>query len=1401
MKKTMKKFYKTLISLSCMILFSVCIAVVPDQYKANYTVQSDRDNITRIFIEIQANNGIGVETPTSTFAQLYTYFSNVFPKFPQDYNFQITYQRCLQLTNSLSSSYDYDRFSAFMSLCYNPLSSILQQIDSAYSVRASTSANPVSWPAPLTVTFDARNSVDPSNETIPTDNYFRYYRDTDGVDQAIWIWSVKTYTFPEAGIYKVHLTVRSSNYDKWYFDGEQTLSINVTPKSAIIAVYANNIRLNTLEKQKFGTQEWANWIVFDWSATIPLWWREIKSYVRNITSTDGFHYKKNGDWVPGVIKVSLPKNGEYTVTLTTRDNEWNTISESYSVLISDPVAVIKQNPSEWTTTTNFTFDSSPSYSVMSSLRLFTWEIYNDAWNKMETHQWKTIKYQFTRPWTYTVKLTVEDELWQTNTDTIKVYVESSNPNAQFNISNSDYRTNPSKFYLDASLSSDIDVNNKYDQLYYNRTFSDPNNTNIEEVDNENKKITVSFNSIWTHKIKLTVTDKYGKSDEIEKTIDVRSTLRPEIITASNTSIWWKSISFLAQTNQEVISYTRDFWDGTVLTTQTNQIAHTYQRAGTYQVKLKVVWQDWTENEVHKNIFIWNKDEPIWAYVIKGRNNIILRQNDECSYLDGKDSVTVPAYKVNRYESITIDPSENSTNIQWTKNNLVFYFQEKLKDIHRNSNSFNISFNELWCTYVDLTVEDTTVGINTKQRIWFKVYNNLPTLSNINLMFPQYWNESGIGFNEWYVQDIFNSNFDPLIVKVSAQWAKDPDGFISYFKWYYYYKDDPHRILETKITPSDINYTFFSLPQIPWEFMFGVTMYDNDDGKQSSEEILWNGPIVFFPPDTERPDIPMVTLKVNKTTVDVWDEVTFDVISKIVSDREDFVQERTIMYDFDGDGERDLTTKDDRVSYVYTAPSDIWYVPRAAVLYRWYQWDAKWESIVVKKWLKPRTMFTTAWKFVLFRDISLWEIKSSTTCLSYVDCMRENDWYLQDTVENKNFYFEYPDFGKYYLSVSISDKYANEAKKQTAIILSWVTNDSGDIVNYTWYYKFLSIPEYQENESWDIEISVWKSLDNSVLFYVLYDNKWDEERQCFVDLDLSDNNQKDFYCNEMYFAEFDPSFESIIWKFYYQTDEWLQSKNLIISFLDYSIQLDEQTKVIYNKLTSLIYGISDEDQFKALLINLQKWILNKTENQSNVVAIQEYLSQNPDVNLTDTERDDLNRILWQLTDSTTISAVWWTQYDYAKYEILAILPTNLRVDIEKLFYDFENAKWDPEKWIWENDAKKAKLNEIITVIQSKIADSDETQQADQITRSDMTDIIMPNMCKILEYYNIPSEKCVSEDTKFVDNGDKIDEWWSKTNTKKWLKIVLITIWSIIWILAIMVLLFAIKAKFNNKNEES
>jgi len=99
------------------------------------------------------------------------------------------------------------------------------------------------------------------------------------------------------------------------------------------------------------------------------------------------------------------------------------------------------------------------------------------------------------------------------------------------------------------------------------------------------------------------------------------------------------------------------------------------------------------------------------------------------------------------------------------------------------------------------------------------------------------------------------------------------------------------------------------------------MYDNDGGNQRSEDIIGNGPVVFFPPDTSRPDIPLVTLKVDKTNIEVGEEITFDIISRVLSERPDFIQERVIQIDFDGDGEYDLTTKNDRIKYSYTKPSE------------------------------------------------------------------------------------------------------------------------------------------------------------------------------------------------------------------------------------------------------------------------------------------------------------------------------------------------------------------------------------------------------------------------------------------------------------------------------------------------
>jgi hypothetical protein len=52
-------------------------------------------------------------------------------------------------------------------------------LNTSFTIKANASVNPSSGPAPLNVTFDARTSLDPSNETIPSENYFRYYRDIE----------------------------------------------------------------------------------------------------------------------------------------------------------------------------------------------------------------------------------------------------------------------------------------------------------------------------------------------------------------------------------------------------------------------------------------------------------------------------------------------------------------------------------------------------------------------------------------------------------------------------------------------------------------------------------------------------------------------------------------------------------------------------------------------------------------------------------------------------------------------------------------------------------------------------------------------------------------------------------------------------------------------------------------------------------------------------------------------------------------------------------------------------------------------------------------------------------------------------------------------------------------------
>lgn len=1377
-------------------------ASVPDYYFANYEIQSDWDKITEIFVNIEASNKIGQEISQDVFSNLNLHFNKVFSKFPQDYNFKVVYKQCLETTNTLSQENNTMNLSIFMDNCYSPLEDILKKIENNYTVTANVKTYPQTGPAPLTVTLDARNSVDPSNETIPDDNFFWYYRDNDGNDKTIGVWPVINTVFDEPWNYIVHLTVRSSNYNtQWIFDKEKTFSIDVTPKSAVISAYANSKQLTKDQKIKLWSYEAKKWVVLDWSSTIAMWGRTILWHKWEI-SWPNFRYTKEGDGKPWLIKISLPEDWEYKIRISTNDNEGHTISETYYLLVSDPVAIIKTRPEKGTTSTSFSFDGSTSYSVVSSLRLYTWELFDENGGKIDTIQGKTIQKQITTPGSYTLKLTVEDSLGQENIDTRQIYVESTSPIAQYSITPTRTWKQPSEFILDASLTSDIDELNGIDDLSFTRSFSDPKFVNILSTESNNEIVTVSFDKVWTHTVKLIVEDQYGKIWEIEKEINITSILRPKFTATPKATPRWDPILLHASSNQEIISYEWNFWDGENRIIESPDISHTYEKNGVYTITMKAYGANGQENEISDRVFIGDKNSPIASYIVKNNLSQIIRESDLCTITTENGVEEVAAYKIDRYENITIDP-QSSLNAKWGHTNIIYYFRPKNSEFYKTS-QFKHKFNELGCQYVDLNVEDTDINRQDTQRIWFKVYNALPKLNNLLISFPQYGNELWIGFQENYVKDIFNSEFDQLMVRVDAQNSLDSDWFISYFKRYYYDKNDPDRLLETKITPGDIPYAFFSLPKVAGEFMFWVTLYDNDEGKQSSEDFLGNWPIVFFPPDTKRPDIPLVTLKVNKTTVNVWEEVTFDVISKIISENADFEKERTFEYDFDWDGEVDLLTKNDHVIYTYKEPIEEGITPRVSVLYRWYRWVGKWARIIIKEWFLPSILFDTIGKFSIFRETSIGKIVEKNICLDIVSCKKDIPWYSLNITDKKYFSYTYPNYWDFYISLYVKDKYANEWSKNWPISIKRNLNKPTipyDVhKEYTWDLYILSIPSTESNSSGNYETFVGKNLDNTILYYILYNEAlWDV---CYVDLDITDTIDKDFECNTLFMKEFSPRYNSLIGKIYYKSSWEIITKEIKTSFLDFDINLDEDTQIIYNQINSIIDSIDNNEKANEslllLLINLRNNIIDKNQTRANVVALSEFLSKDQTNTISDKKKEDINSIITYLSDSTTISSLGWNEYEQAKSEILLILPLALKQEIQALFMSFEQATIDTNENSSQQEKRKLILNQIISKISLYIVWDGEVQWNDNITKVDMESIVMPNVCKIIDFYDIVSEQCISDTTKIKDGStvaiDNNSTWLSG-----WLKTILIILWVVVWIFVALIIVFAIKARVKTKEE--
>ena len=1345
-------------------------ASVPAEYKANYKFSSQWEKIEEIMYNINALRKNEKAVNTSYFSSLLTNFNIVFSNLPQNKTaYKEVYASCRVITEKLSQGYSNSDYSLFQNNCFEPLLNIFNDISENNTIIAKIKASPTSWPAPLTVTFDWWGSIDES-ATIPSNGYYWYFTDTDRVEKPVWkwVWQLVNHTFEREWKYKIHLTARSVNeWIKWVFDGESSIEINVTPHIANVLVTANGKKMEEKTPLKFTSQEANDGIILDGSSTMPEWGRVIQKHSWTISNANTKQVIKtiNNVGMPSRIKEQFPEKWYYMIKLEVVDNLNNVVSKTFPLIIADPIAQIKISPLEGNTSSLYSFDASTSYSVQSTLKSYLWIVSDADGNEILREKSKTIQHKFTQPGSYRVRLQVLDQLWNENEDATTLDVESTPPVPQFTMEPTKKRRLASEYWLDASPSYDVDTPKWWDKISYDWSFSNNENVSIEENLEEGKKIRVSFKEKWDYQITLSVKDNYGKLQQTTRSLKIESALRPEVKATPIASTLWTDTEFSVKANKVIVNYDWNFGDGETRIVQENKIVHRYKKAWSYIAKLTVSTAEWETNDISTIIFIWEWNQPIPVYNISNQNWESLLPEGNCI---NEDWVNVEAFEVTRYQQTSINGNA-SINVKWWKENLGFYFKPQGANIIKSA-QLQYKFDELECRFIDMEIEDLSVNKTASERIWFDVKNGAPTLQNLVMTFPQVWSSFGIGiWQNTQNTDIFKADMDPVVVRLDAANSRDSDWSIVTYKWYYYNVDDPQRILEIKYTPATIPYVYFSISRMPGEYRFAVEITDNDGLMTNSEKYLGKWPVVFFPPSTTTPDIPMVTLKIDKPNAKVGETITLEALAKITSERTDFASQRKISYDFEWDWIRDITTKDSKVTYVYKKTGS--FTPRVKVTYRGYSGIATAERINIEKWIKAWFLYATVGNTLIVRDASYGDIESRKFCANAKECKTNPNWLIENQTYFKK---DYPEAGKYVVRYNIQSVNGETSAENDIIPI-------GENIQNTGSVGIVTLPSPTK----DWKVVIWNALENKVLFYVSYNGTGD----CYIDTDISKDSKNgwnadqnnDIACNTVTLFEYkDQIMGSTIARVYFGQWDQLISKDIPIEFIDFNVEIATEKKEIYTLINKTIEEMPNEQpEIKSLLLLLRNAIIAGDETSSLILQIND-IYENKKEEFSPTTKENLDKILQKLSDKTTISALGWTTYETSKQSIFAAMPTNRRAEIEDLFSEIENAAGDNAKIktnltkipdIWNEEVKKWTLTEA---------------DRDNITKE---------VCKIVNYYNISWTSCKSTTWETTWTGTTTENnttgWW--TVAKTILKRVLIIVWIVGVVFVALVVIFAIKAK--------
>lgn len=751
--------------------------------------------------------------------------------------------------------------------------------------------------APFTVILSGLNSSDPSNQTI-TDDRYEWDLQGDGFANITpENGGTVTTTYEDPGNYRVGLRVVSS--DPNIASGIAYMNIKVNPPSAEIALNARTgfdrplFELHRSRRAVVTGAEGKAGITFDASET-----RDGKGNANTIVNyAYDFGDGEKSEGPDPIANHFYNKEGQYRLTLEVTDQNGIKDRRIVAIVVNSPAADLKisnQNPDMGET---IKFDASGSLTDFGSITNYRWIITKGTETIFEDEGAESeVEYAFEAPGEYTVTVEVTDSTGNSNTVSETVKVNSTPPVVSFTFQVRNL-AKPGQIVFDASRSYDPDEGDTLTYLWEIANGTEGVDYSFaEETTSASIKPILDFKKKGEYDIRLTVSDQHEESlrqsaHTLEK-ITINSVLDIQVENPGSPAVLLDEEG-LAEVTLELqstsgVSYEMNWGDDDeveiVPVTATGSpvtVTHTYDKAGTFPVNIKVFDADNDMNRITRNVYIGNGTAPI--PIIKllvdniesvdsneatiNRSNVVTFDAGESLDVDGNPISTPNAY------TWTLGDGKRVPGKQFTKQ-----YDEK--------GDFTVTFSIQ--SQVDLTA-------SAQQMITIHVIDMPPRIHGL------------------VVRPFADELITPLNVVVKVN-AEDVDGEIVRYKFWYYDVNNSAEILGEQISltnQSSLTINTNGDSGLTKTYRFAAEVTDDENHTVSTADELDESELPELEVENGLNKAPKVKLSAEKTQVLVGESVNLNAEA---TDEDGEIVE--YIWDVEGDGFYNNQPTDD-ASILYT----------------------------------------------------------------------------------------------------------------------------------------------------------------------------------------------------------------------------------------------------------------------------------------------------------------------------------------------------------------------------------------------------------------------------------------------------------------------------------------------------